>query len=454
MSDRDRQSNYDQHGSRGQTGFGGSSGQASQWQADESRQQGGGWQQGGDWQQDSQRGGDEHTRDYRFSGQGGSRDETQGYGRAGAGSHGRARGSSSGGYWSESSDNDWRNDQRDSYRDADRARGNYGQHNDRNQSYGQQRSGAQGSYGAYGSQGRYGAEGQSDQRSDTGAYAGRDFDASGGNNFANFTGDDFGGRDFYNRGGGAGAGLRSSESYRPSYGLASWLGSDDDQGRGSQNGGEDYGDWRKYGESRGFLQRAGDEVASWFGDEDASRRRERDHRQSAGQHGSSLGGAQSHRGRGPSNYTRSDERIREDANDHLTHDHHVDASHITVSVKDGELTLEGTVDSRNAKRRAEDCVDHISGVKHVQNNLRVQDRSSNASQYGSSNRGAGVVDSAPPDSSAGSTASRPTAGSGSTLGGGATSGAAGSGTTLGQTSASTTGGLGSASTTPSSTKTS
>ena len=106
--------------------------------------------------------------------------------------------------------------------------------------------------------------------------------------------------------------------------------------------------------SRGFMARAGDEIASWFGDEEAARRREADHR-----------------GRGPKDYVRSDERIKDDANDRLTEDYRVDASHITVSVSNGELTLNGTVTDRAAKRRAEDCVENISGVKHVQNNLRV-----------------------------------------------------------------------------------
>ena len=125
---------------------------------------------------------------------------------------------------------------------------------------------------------------------------------------------------------------------------------------GSQGYGEDY---REHGyagrqNERGFLQRAGDEVASWFGDEDAARRREQDHR-----------------GRGPSDYTRSDERIREDANDRLTEDWRIDASRISVAVKDGEITLSGMVSRRDDKRRAEDIVEDLSGVKHVQNNLRV-----------------------------------------------------------------------------------
>ena len=116
------------------------------------------------------------------------------------------------------------------------------------------------------------------------------------------------------------------------------------------------------GEHRGWFDRATDEVASWFGDDEAERRREHDHRED-------------HRGRGPQNYTRSDERILEDACDNLTDDWAVDARNIQVTVNDGEITLDGTVSSRAQKRRAEDCVDCLSGVGHVQNNLRVVDRS-------------------------------------------------------------------------------
>ncbi|RYF94507.1 MAG: BON domain-containing protein [Caulobacteraceae bacterium] len=83
-----------------------------------------------------------------------------------------------------------------------------------------------------------------------------------------------------------------------------------------------------------------------------------------------------HRGRGPADYRRSDDRIREDVNDRLTEDAHLDASGIQVAVQDGEVTLSGTVDSRHAKRHAEDLADRISGARHVQNNLRVSDGSS------------------------------------------------------------------------------
>jgi hypothetical protein len=78
-----------------------------------------------------------------------------------------------------------------------------------------------------------------------------------------------------------------------------------------------------------------------------------------------------HRGKGPSNYQRSDERIREAVCEALTEDDRIDATHVDVSVKAGEVTLAGTVDERAMKRAAEDLVEGISGVKDVQNLLRV-----------------------------------------------------------------------------------
>lgn len=147
-------------------------------------------------------------------------------------------------------------------------------------------------------------------------------------------------------------------------------GSDRQQGYGDgyyggrQGWDQDYGRDDYDQDDRGFIEKAGDEVRSWFGDEDAERRRMRD----------------SHRGKGPKGYTRSDSRIEEDVNDYLTKDHYVDASDISVSVSDCEVTLDGTTNSKMAKRRAEDCADAVSGVKHVQNNLRVQ-QSSGQSDY-------------------------------------------------------------------------
>ena len=79
-----------------------------------------------------------------------------------------------------------------------------------------------------------------------------------------------------------------------------------------------------------------------------------------------------HRGRGPRGYVRSDERIREEVNECLTADPYVDATEIDVSVAEGIVTLSGTVDNRAEKRLAEDCVDSVSGVRDVCNNLRIR----------------------------------------------------------------------------------
>jgi osmotically-inducible protein OsmY len=46
-----------------------------------------------------------------------------------------------------------------------------------------------------------------------------------------------------------------------------------------------------------------------------------------------------------------------------------------VEVKGREVTLSGTVVTRNLRRRAEDIVEMVSGVTHVQNNLRVDNGS-------------------------------------------------------------------------------
>lgn len=78
-----------------------------------------------------------------------------------------------------------------------------------------------------------------------------------------------------------------------------------------------------------------------------------------------------HRGKGPKNHSRSIERIREDASDRLTEDSMVDASKIELWVKDNELVLSGTVETRFEKRRAEYLVENVPGVEYVQNNLRV-----------------------------------------------------------------------------------
>lgn len=159
---------------------------------------------------------------------------------------------------------------------------------------------------------------------------------------------------FMSGGGYAGGGLASrwygaGDRMRGAYGPGGGDYPNSGQG-GSHPGRRDYGD-----HERGFMEKASDEVASWFGDEEAEQRRRMDHR-----------------GRGPRGYVRSDERIREDVNDRLTDDWMLDASDIEVEVRDREVTLSGQVSSRSDKRRAEDIAEDVSGVTHVQNNLRIR----------------------------------------------------------------------------------
>lgn len=82
-------------------------------------------------------------------------------------------------------------------------------------------------------------------------------------------------------------------------------------------------------------------------------------------------GTEAHRGRGPRSYRRSNERIREDVCESLTDDPHIDASNMEVSVTDCEVTLSGTVTSREDKRYAEYIAETTSGVNDVHNRLRI-----------------------------------------------------------------------------------
>ena len=83
-----------------------------------------------------------------------------------------------------------------------------------------------------------------------------------------------------------------------------------------------------------------------------------------------------HAGRGPKGYRRSDERIRESVSEAMSRDGELDASEIEVSVKDGEVTLDGSVPNRWSKRLAEDLAQAQPGVRDVHNRLRVLERGS------------------------------------------------------------------------------
>ena len=157
---------------------------------------------------------------------------------------------------------------------------------------------------------------------------------------------------------------------------------------GSNYGGNLRGEQRsRYGQGdsneRSWWDRTRDEVGSWFGDDNAERRREYDKQQN-------------HRGKGPRNYNRSDDRIKEDINDRLSDDAWIDATEIEVTVNNGEVTLTGIVVERSAKRRAEDVAEQVSGVKNVENRLRVgQHQTVNTETRSSIGTGSGVPGSGP-----------------------------------------------------------
>ncbi len=77
-------------------------------------------------------------------------------------------------------------------------------------------------------------------------------------------------------------------------------------------------------------------------------------------------------GMGPTDFTGTDEWITDQINQRLMIHGYLDARDINVSVEDGIVTLTGSVDSRKAKRMAEDTVDSVLGVIDVNNELRIE----------------------------------------------------------------------------------
>ncbi|HEY2382019.1 MAG TPA: BON domain-containing protein [Terriglobia bacterium] len=79
-----------------------------------------------------------------------------------------------------------------------------------------------------------------------------------------------------------------------------------------------------------------------------------------------------HAGRGPRSYKRQDDRIEEDINEQLTRHSMIDATDIEVSVQNGEVTMRGHVENREAKRMAEDIAESCFGVKEVNNQIKIK----------------------------------------------------------------------------------
>lgn len=75
--------------------------------------------------------------------------------------------------------------------------------------------------------------------------------------------------------------------------------------------------------------------------------------------------------RGPKNYTRSDDRIKEEICDAIERDTRIDASDVTIEIQGGKATLYGSVAHRQMKHWIEDIVAECYGVGEVENKLTV-----------------------------------------------------------------------------------
>ncbi|HEX6314867.1 MAG TPA: BON domain-containing protein [Gemmatimonadaceae bacterium] len=166
----------------------------------------------------------------------------------------------------------------------------------------------------------------------------------------------------YQGGGYQGGGYQGGGYQAGGYGQSGW------QGQGSYGAGQR--GWQ--GGTGGSMQADG-----WTREPDEMR-----WGRQQGLYGSSeIGGAlsshrsqrdyQSHIGKGPKGWQRSDERLREEVSEALARHPDIDASEIEVRVQNGEVTLTGSVQERKAKRMAEDVAEDVFGVKDVQNQIKV-----------------------------------------------------------------------------------
>jgi hypothetical protein len=102
----------------------------------------------------------------------------------------------------------------------------------------------------------------------------------------------------------------------------------------------------------------------------------------------------SHRGRGPKGYERSDERLREIICERLTDDPWIDASEVTIEVNNKTVRLTGTVDNRQTKYEIEELIERSTNVREIDNQLRVQSpqqQSRSDTGFGTSNQSASAT---------------------------------------------------------------
>lgn len=228
---------------------------------------------------------------------------------------------------------------------------------------------------------------------DTGYRANPDFSHTDYTRGGSFRGDE--GREQAYRGGpgygrpsdGAGRRFGSSEAdqrwaremRRPASGGTGGYDYERGYGDAGRTEGRDHGDFEDRAREAGeFVRRAGRRVSNWFSDVAGEGADDRGYGEDRQRYEEFRGA----RGRGPKGYQRADDRINDEVHQRLTDDHWLDASEIDVAVANGDVTLSGTVESREAKHRAERIVEDLSGVKHVQNNLRIQAAGHGDKPYG------------------------------------------------------------------------
>lgn len=115
----------------------------------------------------------------------------------------------------------------------------------------------------------------------------------------------------------------------------------------------------RFAEPRSWWDRTSDEVASWFGDTGAMRRRQRDE---------AVG---DHTGVGPKTTVDPDRVISDEVCKRLTDDRLLDASRIEVACLGGVVGLTGEVTTTADRARAEHLAGAVQGVIEVENRLAV-----------------------------------------------------------------------------------
>ena len=222
---------------------------------------------------------------------------------------------------------------------------------------GQGGSSGQGGYGGYGGQsgqGGYGGpSGQGGQGSERGFGGGSSGDWRG----RGMRDDDDGGSWMSSH---SPSGGRSSGAERgQGEGARRWFDESSDQERWEAGGGTGYAGPSQLGWQTDAGYGAG---ATGYGGAGSG---------ATGDWGSRYGAGAASRNRGPKGWQRSDDRIHDDVCERLAHESGIDPSDVTVEVRGGDVTLTGTVPDRGMKYRIEDIVDGCSGVRDVENRLRV-----------------------------------------------------------------------------------